>query len=715
MTKNQHSGGSIRRITLPLILTSLIASSLWAQEDDQVVDLSPYEVNSSRDRGYYANNSLSATKTAVPINNIPINIQVMTRDFIDDVQAYDIDDAAQYVAGAAPSTNEPGRFAIRGFTSPNPIRNGVTTLEEFHFGTTTIERMEIVKGPSAILYGITEPGGIINYVTKKPLPDFAASLRQVVGSFDKYRTEIDVTGPATSGFDYRLAASYENSGSHIKGAGIEETIVAPSVLWNIGENTKWLIALEYHNIKRALEGNRVQNAAQTDYYDLPRSFNGDGPLSYKDNQTVFFNSDFQHTFFEHWTFRQVLNIAENNYIQDTRVGYATAGAGPADDNEVRFHLLFRDVPRNEITTQTELSGRFEFGSNNLNVLIGHEYKDFEQRQIARRQNNVMIWDLDDPSTWDTSFPVAVEDRALTPADFLRSTDQQTIYSMVQAGFADDRLRILLGARYDILNGDNINYLAGGVRDVNPEIKNTTPQAGFLFRINDPLAVYALYSESFTPNLQVNPDGSTFDPATGEGLEFGLKFDLMENRLSGTLSFYEIEKNNIVRIDQDAQQADPPVLQYRPSGTEKSRGMDLDFVYSPNDNYQAVFSYAYIGDAYVVANEEAPQEEGNRLAYAPKNSVSFWNKYTFREGPLNGVFLGAGIVHQDPMHHNTSASVLLTPAYTRLDLLVGYSGHLGERPFRVDLKIDNVTDELYNARQHIVAPGINFLASFRIQY
>lgn len=699
-----------------LFLACLSAMAQESGEREEVFDLRPFEVNSGRDIGYYAGNSISATKAAVPISDIPINISVLTRDFLEDVQAVSIDDALFYVAGANADTNEPGRYSIRGFTSPEPMRNGVQTLAEFYQGTTLIERVEVVKGPASILYGISEPGGIINYVTKQPLPESSGSIRLITGSYDKMRGEFDVTGPLLTGdvrMDYRLVASYENSDSWVDFAGIEETIIAPSAKWYFGEKTSLLATVEYYNIHRNVEGPRVQNNALTGYLDLPRTFNPGGK-SYKDTETIFANTDFQHQFNDNWTFRNVVIYSENDYLQDTRVGFAREGAGPAGEGEIRIHLLSRDVLREQVTMQNELLGQFEFEGMNLNLLIGHEYEDFEQRQVALRANNVMIWDLYDPSTWDTSFPIAVEDRPINPADFKREDEQSAFYAMLQGGFFDDRLRTLAGVRYDDIEGGLTDFRSGN-RTENPKVTNTTPQLGALFKVTEPLSVFALYSESFTPNLQVNPDGSTFDPATGKGTEFGFKLDMMDNRLSATLSFYEIEKDNIVRIDQEAQQADPPELRFVTSGSEKSQGVDLDIVYTPTDNYQLVFSYAHIAEAKVVSNTDAPQTEGMRLPSSPENSLSIWNKYTFTEGRLEGVFVGAGYTHQDAARLNVNSTAQVTPSYDRIDLLAGYSGRIGENPYRVELKVNNITDELYNLRQLIIAPGVNMQLAFRLQF
>jgi iron complex outermembrane receptor protein len=715
----------VGRNSIAALLLLFGVFAMHAQENaagsDEVVELSPFEVNTERDFGYYADSSASATKTSVPISEIPINIQVMTRNFIDDIQARSIDDAIFYSASASPDTNEPGRYSLRGFTSPEPLRNGVSTLAEFYQGTTLIDRVELVKGPVSILYGISEPGGVINYITKQPLSVFSGSFRLAGGSYSNLRAEADVTGPLVDGkavdMDYRFVASYENSDSWVDYAGLEETIIAPMVKFHFGERASLLASFEYYNVHRNIEGSRIRNSDRSGWYEgLPREFNPAG-RSFKDTETIFTNTDFQFQFNDNWTFRNVLVYSENDYLQDTRLGFATEAAGPADEDEIRIHLLNRDVLREQFTIQSEFAGEYETGSVSLNILLGHEYEDFEQRQLARRANNVMIWDLKDSSTWDISFPIAPEDRPLVPSDFLRSDKQNAFYGMIQAGFMENRLRTLLGARYDILNGDLVNYLTGGTKTENPEITNTTPQVGALYKITNNVSTYVLYSESFTPNLQVNPDGSTFDPATGVGKEFGFKFDMMENRFSATMSFYEIEKENIVRIDRDAQAADPPVLQYVASGTEKSRGIEFDFVYQPNNNYQLVMSYAYIDKAYVVSNTDAPETEGMRLPSAPKNSVSVWNKYTFTDGPLDGFFLGGGIVYRDESFLSSSPSDIniTTPSFARIDLMAGYSGMMGDVPFRVEVKVNNVTDELYNLRQDIIAPGRNFLASLRVNF
>lgn len=711
------------RLSWVLCLLSVpFCKSVHAQDsDDDVFELSAYEVSGSRDFGYYAGNSVSATKTSVPIEDIPINIQVLTRDFLDDLQADSIDDAIFYTAGASPDTNEPGRYSLRGFTSPEPLRNGISTLAEFYQGSTLIERVEVVKGPVSILYGISEPGGIINYVTKQPLSEAAGSFRFTTGSFGKARMELDLTGPLSQGekvrLDYRLVTSHEKSDSWVDYAGLQESIIAPMFKWYFGKRTSLLVSVEYYDVERDIEGSRVRNSDRSGWYSgLPREFNAAGD-SFKNTETLFASSDFQHRFNDHWTFRNVLNYSENDYLQDTRLGFATEGAGPAGEDEIRISLLSRDVLREQVTIQNEFVGTYAGEGVEWNILLGHEYEIYEQRQLALRRNNVMIWDLKDPSTWDPSITIPPSERNITPSDFLQSNDQSALFGMFQAGFLNNRLRTLSGIRYDVLNGDLTDYRSGGTLTKNPEITNTTPQLGALFKLSEYISPYVLYSESFSPNLQVNPDGSTFDPATGVGKEVGFKFDALESRFSATLSFYEIVKENIVRIDREAQAAEPPVLQYIASGEEKSRGFEFDMVYQPTDRYQLLFSYANIRDAYVVSNTDAPETEGMRLPSTPEVSISIWNKYTFQDGPLAGLFIGGGLVRRDESFLSTSPANINTkaPSFSRIDLMLGYSGSWNEKPFRFEIKVDNVTDELYHLRQDIIAPGVNILASLKLQF
>ncbi len=720
-------------LSLLALAAALTPAQLIAQ-DSEVVELSPFEVNTDKDAGYYAGNSISATKTNVPLQDLPMNVQVMTRTFLDDINASDIESVMEYAASANPATNEPGRFALRGFVNPNPMRNGIDTLSETNFvSTITLDRIEVVKGPAAILYGITEPGGLINMITKKPKFEQAGELNLQVGDYSTFQSSVDLTGPL-GGEDakvaYRLVAGVSNIGYRSDYAKDDTVTIAPSLTFRFTPKTTLNLAYEYQDLKstpasgailKLNSSNQRIGFVQPDHYGLPISFNHQGPEAHKNTKTSFASADFQHSFADdRFAIRAVVNKVKTDLDQDTRVG---AGAERSGSDGllgwVNVHALDRQVLRDELAFQGELTGRIDIGETVHRILVGYEKTTFEQDQVARRQNNVVPrMNLKDPSVWDFTIPVAAANRALTPADFFTEQDTWSFYAVHQAELFSSRLHTLLGLRYDVVNSSTLNRRTTPASlGTVPTSKSWTPQYGALFDITAELGIYASYSESFTPNTSVNPDGSQFDPATGEGKDIGLKYNAANGRFNATVSFFDISKVGIVRQDVDRRNNDPAGgLWFIGSGEERSKGYEADIIMTPVENWQVTLSYAYI-DAKVVSNADTPSQEGNAVGEAPKQNFAMWNKYTFTDGPISGFFVGAGLNKRGEAKLNANANDLMVsyPAYTAIDLVFGYKTKNENYPLELTLRVDNVTDELYMARNRAFANGRNVQFSARLRF
>jgi len=727
---NSPSPCYIRRVpaSLALLFATLSSPAMLAQgsdSDSEIVELSPFEVNTQKDVGYYAGNSISATKTNVPLQDLPMNVQVMTRTFLDDVNATDIESVMSYAASANPATNEPGRFALRGFVNPNPMRNGIDTLSESNFvSTITLDRIEVVKGPAAILYGITEPGGLINMITKKPKFEQMGELKLQVGDYSTVQSSVDFTGPL-GGEDamvaYRLVAGYSTIGYQSDYAEDKTVTIAPSLTFRLSPKTSLNLAYEYQDLKsnpasgailKLSSTNQRIGFVQPDHYNLPVTFNHQGPDAHKNTETSFLSADFQHSSSDdRFAFRAVVNKTKTFLDQDTRIGAGAERSG--SDGQlgwVNVHALDRQVDRDELAFQSELTGRFDIGDTVHRFLVGYEKTVFEQDQVARRQNNVVPrMNLKDPTVWDFTIPVAAENRALTPADFFTEQDTWSFYGVYQAELLSSRLHTLLGLRYDVVDSSTLNRrTTPGSLGVVPTSKSWTPQYGALFDLTKELGIFASYSESFTPNTSVNPDGSQFDPATGEGKDIGLKYNATNGRFNATLSFFDISKVGIVRQDTDRRNNDPlGGLWFIGSGEERSKGYEADIIMTPVENWQVTVSYAYI-DAKVVANADNPSQEGNAVGESPKQNFAMWNKYSFTDGPLNGFYVGVGVNKRGEAKLSPDANNLLVsyPAYTAVDFVLGYRTKSETYPVEFALRVDNVTDELYMARNRVFANGRN---------
>ena len=213
---------------------------------DSAVILSPFEVNADNDRGYQAANTLGATRTNVAIRDLPMQINVVTEQLMVDRALFDLDQVLDVIPGTARTFNEfVPQANIRGFDSSAAMRNGVRGLTTPDMNS--IARVETLKGPAALLYGQTQPGGVINYITKNPSPQKKTTLRLSAGTDGLFRSEFDNTGPlnAAKTFNYRLGATYYTVDKGERQRSLERVAIAPMLQWKPFQHTS--VVVRYSN------------------------------------------------------------------------------------------------------------------------------------------------------------------------------------------------------------------------------------------------------------------------------------------------------------------------------------------------------------------------------------------------------------------------------------------------------------------------------------
>src|SRR5882724_3047744 len=249
MTPTLASSAMRRLLLIPLTAFSLIARAQTESPADarpketseDIVTLSPFTIHGDTENdGYRVDSTTTGAKINTPLNELPITINVLNREFLVDANVYKVQDATAYVAGVTNSNrneNDTEAYTIRGFQSTSPLRNGVA------FNSITdmsnIERVEVAKGPAAILYGVVEPGGVVNYTTKRPLSSFRASIKETIGNYSLYRTDFDFNIPlnASKTLLFRLPGAYsdKNTSQHYESS--KTTFLNPVLTWKPFQGT----------------------------------------------------------------------------------------------------------------------------------------------------------------------------------------------------------------------------------------------------------------------------------------------------------------------------------------------------------------------------------------------------------------------------------------------------------------------------------------------
>ncbi|WP_413173265.1 TonB-dependent siderophore receptor [Anabaena azotica] len=640
-------------------------------------------VTGEKNSGYLIPEATTAAKIAAPLRDIPASVQVIPKELIQDRQVVKLNELADNVSGVRPQETYGGLasqgYFIRGFaTEFETLRDGVKDAGFLSpRDVANIERVEFLKGPASVLYGsASNPGGVVNTITKKPLEDPFYQLNGTIGSNDFYRTSIDFSGPLLENRAalYRLNVAYENANSFRDFGENESTFFAPIITVKAGERTNITFAYEYQKYDYTFDRGFPSNNKVV--FDLPiNRFLGEPNLNRgemkSNNFTYTLESEFGHN--NNWKFRQVFNVIN--------VSGNTRGVQPGDINTDGRTVSrnYRNVydETNNLSFQNEISGKFKTGSIVHNALIGVE---LSRQKIAYDFYSGSIGDL------DIFNPVY---GAPAPTDLSRFNDEYggdniAIYFQNLMELTP-QIKLLAGGRFDSVDSFYRNVETGTVYNENSDSK-FSPRVGLVYQPTDSTSIYASWTNSFNPQIfSKNRNNEPFKPETAEQFEIGIKQEFFNKRLSATLAYFDITKKNVLTPD--------PVddnfsIQ---TGEQKSRGIELDVVGEILPGWKVIGTYAYI-DAYISQDNDLSLLN-NGLVGVPYNSASLWTTYEFQKGNLQGFGLGLGFVYAGE-REATLPNNLKLPSFVRTDASIFYK----RNNWRAAINFKNLLDTKYYESQ-----------------
>lgn len=698
------------------VLFSLITMTATAQSTTtepekpaEVVELPAFEVRDKQDSGYRAANSVSATRIDTPIRDLPLTLDAFTEEFIKDIQPRDLLDIVTFAPGVSSASNDfaggTSNFNIRGFSSGNPLRNGFkgpNVLDPL-----TIARVEVARGPSSVLYGQLPPGGLVNYVTKRPLDQQQTTITQRIGTNNLYRTELDTTGPVGQGSDlyYRLMAAYDHNHEFYDPSEGESTVLAPVLQWRTDRSTLTLDYQHYEKDEAApifMKPFFVTPGFQflEKVPGVPHDFNALGDQDRRESKTRALVADWQFNVGD-WNLR-----ASHAYARQSIEHFLTATLFIFDtqrDNPLLTRTAsFQAIASKDSTGQVEAARKFKFGAADWQLLVGYQNNRrkeyFSQRSIPSGIAPP-AWVLRDPSTWDRSVRFSMDQLSVINDPARIVTDSQGLYLVNHVSMFDDRLGLLGGVRFSTVKSVTINEKTNTVSGLPIDQEQTSPQVGIMFKVTPQLSAYASYSESFVPTggakIVNGVVSGSFDPTVGKGYDIGLKADFYDGRISGTLAYFEVENTGIVNsvITSTDPQTGNPVFTTFQSGSEASRGVELSGVVSPADGWQFLVSYSYL-DAYVKTDRANPARQGLWLSNTANHYFNFWGKHTVQQGDLKGLYLAGGVQYTGKRLVHISNQNLFWDELPLFALSVGYTFNWNDIPTTVDLSCKNLTNEEY---------------------
>lgn len=632
--------------------------------------------------GYRVPDTNVGTRTDTPLRDIPQSIQIIPQQVLEEQQVNTLNEAIKNVPGATQTAPNyiPGfnGFTIRGFFTGDEGQNFTRNGLSYRFGSgistifSNIERVEVLKGPASVLFGVNNPGGTINIVTKQPLRDPFYSVEASVGSYDFYQGAINLTGPLNDSKTilYRLNASYEYGESFADFTEREIPAIASVLQFNIGDNTDLTFDLEYNKINQGYNNGipAVGTVLPNPNGEIPRDRNiGDEDGTY--SPEVFrVGYNLEHRFSENWSLRNAFYFS--HYYNKVRNSYSVISLDPD------LRTLQRGVGDNDFEEQsydlfTNVVGKFSTGAINHQLLFGVDLRRVDGSDFRPGYVRGTPLDLFNPIYSSETFELVFEG-----SDTTTLTDSLGIYIQDQVTLADN-FKLLLGGRFDTFEQTNEDLI-----EETEEFQSGdafSPRIGIVYQPIEPISLYASYTRSFAPTIGRSFDGEPFEPSRGTQYEVGVKADI-NDRLSATLALYDLTRTNVNTTD-------PDNLDFEiQTGEQNSQGIELFVSGEILPGWNVIAGYAYT-DARITADET--YEVGNLINNVPEHSFNFWTSYEIQSGDLQGLGFGIGFFYVGDRQGDLNNSFTL-PNYFRTDAAIFYN----REQFRASLNLRNLFDVDY---------------------
>ncbi len=651
---------------------------------------------------YTERQASSATKTDTPLRDIPQSIGVVNQELIRAQNALSMQDAVRNVSGVSVHLGEGRRdqVFIRGFSAlTDMLVDGVRDDAPYYRDLSSLERIEVIKGPAAVLYGRGSAGGIVNRILKKPESEtLAAEFATTLGSYGTKRFTTDLSAAA---FNHtlllRLTGAYEDSASYRHHYYLDRYDVAPSILWKPTAKTQFLYQMELLYDHRLADrgipslNGRPANVDIATYYGYPQD-------DFLRNRATSHSFKAEH-FFSRWTLRNAFHATRyDNLFSNTQPNGTVITGGSVQVKRQQYNVT---ADQDNYFNQTEaVTARSFLGMRHM-LLLGAEY-GYQARDFTRFDG--------------TAANVALIDPVLTRPTYSAVAGSNNVFGgTVAAGYVQDQIDIApkwkatLGARFD-----HYRQKLDDRRAANLDLARTdrawSPRAGLVYQPTGWAALYGSYSRSFQPSgegLSLAVNNQELKPEVTQNYEVGSKFDFLSGRISTTLAAFRLERTNVKTTDP----SNPTKLVL--VGAQKTDGLELSFSGRLTRGWNLHGGYAWLATRIVRSNtiSSGVPTEGKRAAFIPLNSANLWSTYSFK----NGFGLGGGIVYNDDRFTGNDNLVTL-PGYVRLDATAFYR----HRRFDVVANLRNVANTKYYESAHNNAqifPGspINGLVTIRYRW
>lgn len=650
--------------------------------------------------GYRVPEASTLTGTDTPLRDLPASIQVIPQELLRDQGVNSLDEALRNVSGVTsggPAFGTYDNIILRGFRTSNFgnfRRNGLRFPHLSDPLNANIDRIEVYKGPASVLFSDIAPGGVINLITKQPLPVAFAEVGATVGSFGRYGVRGDVSGPLNedASLRYRLNISYDGANSFRDFINSRTFFISPVLAWDISDRTRWTFEAEYTVDNRISDvGLAIPGVDFEQIRQIPINRLLNEPADEFRWESLSLTSTLEHEFSDSWRIRNVLNL---NTSERDFVRYTAPTGLAADGRTVARSQTATDQSINLYFGQVDVLGEFATGSIDHQLRFGVDYLYQELPSVNLRGNQSPPLNLFNPVYGNNS-------TAFTVTSSFNNPERRLGFFVQDLIDITDNLTLLVGGRYDTA----LLQFRNRITDVltrDDTVNAFSPQLGLVYQPLDWLSLYGSYSRSFEINSGSTVAGNPFDPTFGTQYEVGAKADFLDGSLSATLALYRLTRSNVLTRD-----LLNPGFSIQ-TGEQRSQGIELTLAGQITPNWGIYGSYAYT-DAQITQDNTFPV--GNRLPTVAPHSFSLWSRYDF-DNSLTGLSLGGGLFFVGDRWDSLSNNYQL-PAYLTADAFAAYEFQNG---LRTQLNLKN----LFNTRYYEgtfgdVYPGTPFTLELGVSY
>lgn len=628
----------------------------------------------------------------MPLKNLenPQVYSVISNEIMKEQVVVDYKSALRNAAGTSTllqAANGRAYTFMRGFITGNFIRNGLGAYQFSAIDPANLERIEVIKGPSGTLFGSgnISYGGLINRITKKPFDTAHTEISYNTGSFGLNRITADINAPVTADKRglLRINTAFHSQGSFMDSGFERNYLIAPSFTYKANDRLTFNIEAElYQRHTAAIASYDFDNTAlwkNKSLKDVGLGYNRSYASNDIDTRLLNYNVYLQANYkiSNQWTSQTLFTIngvdAPEQYFMNPKV--------LANDSLQRS--LGRLSDRYHSTqVQQNFNGDVRIGSVRNRILVGFDYNGYFQDPnyyINTPFDVINYKNAGTPFISKAAINKALDTLAASPGD--QRTNNYAAY-FVDVINVTDRLLAMLSVRVD-------RYQDKGYRDLNSGITGPgfaqtkfSPKFGLIYQvIKDQVSVFGNYQNGFNYNYgQKSEDGKLFKPEQAYQYEGGVKLEAFSNRLSATLSYYDILVNDKLRANPDN-----PNFSVQ-DATQSSKGLEIELIANPVNGLNIMLGYGYNKSVYKKADAGL---EGKRPYSTPANMLNGWASYTILKGRLKGLGIGAGGNYASDSFFDDS-NTLIIPSY----VVLGATAFYDHPSYRIGFKADNLGNEQY---------------------